>query len=157
MFIFKGIMISTPWISVALSSTWNCAEVLWMHYLCKLGIQQLHLSTETRLQWQRDRISAQRIMRWITCMAALAKLHGFNYLSSQQAHFRATSTSYSPARRFPLWLSALLKCGRFCSHTDVTYSNKSSFWRWYQPSLSRLCFHNQSIFLMAITHIHLTY
>lgn len=48
-----------------------------------------YVSAQALLQWQRDEISALRIMRWITCMAALAKLHGFNYLSmgSFSSHF----------------------------------------------------------------------
>lgn len=66
-----------------------------------------------------DKISALRIMRWITCMAALGKLHGFNYLStgSFSSHF---NPSYSLGRLSPLWLAALLKCGCLCSHTEAT-------------------------------------
>lgn len=88
-YIFKAMLIHSHLIFVPLSSCWSCAEVLWLHYLCKLWLQPLHLSTGELLQWQQDKISSLRIMRWITCMAALANLHGFNYLStgSFSSHF----------------------------------------------------------------------
>lgn len=90
--------------------SWNGAEGVAIVISASRGSRSYVSAQRTFCCGSRIKNSALMIMRWITCMAALAKLHHFNYLSP--GSFSFNQPLQCPRAGCPgclHWLSCLVK------------------------------------------------
>lgn len=111
----KAAVSLSPLTCLLLSSSWNCVEVVQLHYLGDCGSSSFISARHSFCNGsrkKRKKPSALRIMMWITCTG---ELYGFNYVSTlcfpnnfnPQQHRSAalTLTSRLPAKICPFLLS----------------------------------------------------